>query len=48
MKWKLFLDDDRYPVDNTWVIARNFDDACLYVTNYGLPTHMSLDHDMGY
>jgi hypothetical protein len=47
MKWKLFLDDERYPVDNTWVIARNVDDAIWYITNYGMPSFISFDHDLG-
>ncbi len=47
MNWKLFLDDERYPVDNTWVIARNVDDAIWYVTNYGMPSFISFDHDLG-
>lgn len=47
MRWKLFLDDERYPIDNNWVIARNFDDAVWYVTNYGLPYFISFDHDLG-
>jgi hypothetical protein len=48
MKWKLFLDDGRYPVRNDWVIARNFDDAVWYVRNYGLPDHIAFDHDLGH
>jgi hypothetical protein len=48
MIWKLFLDDERYPTDNSWVIARNFDDAVWYVTNYGLPVFISFDHDLGH
>lgn len=47
MKWKLFLDDERYPTTNDWVIARNFDDAVWYVTNYGIPYHIAFDHDLG-
>jgi hypothetical protein len=47
MLWKLFLDDERYPVDNTWYIARNVDDAIWYVTNYGTPIFISFDHDLG-
>lgn len=47
MIWKLFLDDERYPTDNTWVIARNFDDAVWYVKSYGLPVFISFDHDLG-
>ena len=45
--WKLFLDDERYPMDNSWVIARNTLDAMWYVRNYGLPSHISFDHDLG-
>lgn len=47
MKWKLFLDDDRYPITNDWVIARNMDDAVWYVMNYGVPYHIAFDHDLG-
>ena len=48
MKWKLFLDDERYPTDNSWVIARNYHDAVWYVTNYGLPRFISFDHDLAF
>lgn len=48
MDWKLFLDDVRYPTDNSWVIARNYHDAVWYVTNYGLPKFISFDHDLTY
>lgn len=50
----LFLDDERYPVPPwvpdlslDWRIVRNFDDAVWHVRTFGLPTHMSLDHDLG-
>jgi hypothetical protein len=50
MKYKLFLDDERYPPDNDaeWRIARNFDDACWYIREYGLPYHISFDHDLAF
>lgn len=48
MRWKLFLDDERYPIGNDWTIARNYNDAVWYVTNYGLPYHISFDHDLAY
>lgn len=41
------MDDERYPISNDWVIARNFDDAVWYVQNYGLPYFISFDHDLG-
>jgi len=48
MDWKLFLDDERYPADNSWVIARNYHDAVWYVENYGLPKFISFDHDLAF
>lgn len=47
--YKLFLDDERYPAEDLleWRIARNFDDACWYIRNMGMPTHISFDHDLG-
>jgi len=50
MVWWLFLDDERYPAskDITCHIARNVDDALWMVKTYGLPSSMSLDHDLGY
>ena len=47
MKYKLFLDDLRYPDDHTdWRVARNYHDAQWYVKTYGLPYHVSFDHDL--
>lgn len=47
MYWNLFLDDERFPIGNEWVIARSFDDAVWCVTAYGLPGKISFDHDLG-
>lgn len=47
MTWKLFLDDLRPPPDETWVVARTVAAARVYITEYGLPLEMSLDHDLG-
>lgn len=52
MRYKLFLDDERYPPDSSkddkyWRIARNYQDACWYVETYGLPYFISFDHDLG-
>lgn len=53
MRWKLFLDDVRYPPDkefvahgNEWVVARSYDDAVWCIENYGIPYHISFDHDL--
>ena len=49
MSYKLFLDDERYPVDNSpvWRIARSYDDAKWMVEAYGMPQFISFDHDLG-
>ena len=49
MRYKLYLDDLRYPPADTedWRIARNYHDALWYVKTYGLPYHISFDHDLG-
>lgn len=47
MKYKLYLDDLRYPdLHEDWRIARNYHDAVWMVKNYGLPYHISFDHDL--
>lgn len=47
MKYKLYLDDLRYPdLHEDWRIARNFHDAVWMVKNYGLPYHVAFDHDL--
>jgi hypothetical protein len=47
VKYKLYLDDLRYPdLHPDWRIARNYHDAVWMVTNYGMPYHISFDHDL--
>lgn len=48
MTYRLYLDDLRYPPDNhpDWRIARNYHDALWHVKTYGLPYHVSFDHDL--
>jgi len=47
VKYKLYLDDMRYPdIHEDWRIARNYHDAVWMVKNYGLPYHISFDHDL--
>ena len=49
MRYKLYLDDLRNLPDlhPDWRLARNYHDAVWYVKNYGLPYHISFDHDLG-
>ena len=47
MTYKLFLDDERFPVDDSWVIVRSYDEAVSYVKEHGMPSFISWDHDLG-
>lgn len=44
---KLFLDDIRDPSGFYWVVARSYKDAVEKVKEYGFPTFVSFDHDLG-
>ncbi len=50
-KWKLYLDDERFPREQDgegpWVLARSSTQAMLVVRKLGVPSFMSLDHDLG-
>ena len=47
--WKLFLDDERMPSKacGDYIIARNSYDAIWMIENYGMPTTIAFDHDLG-
>lgn len=47
MTWWLFLDDLRDPPPGHWVVARSVAAAVGEITARGMPTAMSLDHDLG-
>lgn len=48
MSYKLFLDDERMPVNPAeWIIVRSFEEACKYVIDNGFPYYVSFDHDLG-
>ena len=44
---KLYLDDLRTPVDESFVIVRSFDEAVRFVQTNGIPEFISFDHDLG-
>ncbi len=46
--WKLFLDDERWPKTDGWVIARSSLDAIELVKQRGMPTEIAFDHDLGF
>jgi len=51
----IFLDDERIPADVTWikledvdwVIIRSYEDFVSWLQNRGIPTRLSMDHDLG-
>ena len=47
MTWKMFLDDERYPVDDNWVIVRNKCEVLKAISDRGMPSFISFDHDLG-
>jgi len=48
-KYKIYLDDVRTPIDDEWVVARNYEEFVESVQKLGLENidEMSLDHDLG-
>lgn len=47
MKWKLFIDDERDPPDDTWTVARTNEQAVSLVAAFDMPGIISFDHDLG-
>jgi hypothetical protein len=50
MIWTLFLDDERLPTYDLWqdvLIARSCDGARKLVSDLGVPSVISFDHDLG-
>ena len=47
MTWKLFIDDERFPIANDWVIARSSADAIKQIVERGMPAEIAFDHDLG-
>ncbi len=48
MSYKLFIDDERFPVNpKEWCIVRSSLEACAKVQQDGLPSFISFDHDLG-
>lgn len=46
---KIYLDDIRTPVDDSWIVVRNYNEFISNVLYYGLENIelISLDHDLG-
>lgn len=45
--YKLYLDDERIPFFDGWIIVRNFEDFKNTILEKGLPKEISFDHDLG-
>ena len=45
--WKLFLDDIRLPAEKGFILARSVADAKYYIEQWGCPSFISFDHDLG-
>ena len=44
---KLYLDDVRDLPDESFDLARSYDEAVNYVKQHGIPPFISFDHDLG-
>ena len=45
--YKMFIDDERFPVDDSFTICRSSNEAINHVKANGLPIFVSFDHDLG-
>jgi len=45
--YRLFIDDERTPPDDTWVVCRSTQQALDCVKARGMPVFISFDHDLG-
>lgn len=44
---KLFIDDLRHPYDRSWVVTRSAEATTHLIEQWGTPSHISFDHDLG-
>lgn len=47
MTYKLFIDDERLPMDDGWITVRTSADAIEAVKRFDMPMFISFDHDLG-
>ena len=47
MTYRLFIDNERFPVTPDWFLARNSFQAIKALELYGLPQEIAFDHDLG-
>jgi hypothetical protein len=44
---RLFIDDERIPPSDDYVVVRSSQEAIEHIKTYGWPTFISFDHDLG-
>ena len=44
---KLYIDDERFPKGDGFVVVRSYTDALEYMTVMGCSKYISFDHDLG-
>lgn len=47
MTYKLFIDDERLPKEDNWIVARSTREAIEIVKKLGFPSEIAFDHDLG-
>jgi hypothetical protein len=47
MTYKLFIDDERFPAAEGYLIVRSSGEAIEACKEYGFPDYISFDHDLG-
>lgn len=47
MSYTMFLDDERFPVDQTSIVCRSGEEAIEYMIQHGCPAHIDFDNDLG-
>lgn len=47
MTWKMFIDDERFPIDKNAIIARTMEEAQKLIKDKGCPAEIMFDHDLG-
>jgi hypothetical protein len=48
MVTRLYLDDVRTPVDDSWIVVRSFHEFVEHIDMFGMPYEISFDHDLGW
>jgi hypothetical protein len=47
MKYKMYIDDIRLPVNDDMIVVRSSQEAIEHIKNNGIPCFISFDHDLG-